>query len=160
MTLAADVAHFGTRMAVKLAGTSHGRRNRRQHRPRCAVLSAVFANHTLVSRSARDSRSQGTRGYQSRVNLPLSSASPAYVQNASAGFFAFCGEAVVVWYSMGLRSTGLACILSLMILGCAANSPESASEARMWREQLERKQNGAHGRGRIGYIGNEGPVGN
>ena len=76
------------------------------------------------------------------------------------GFFAFCREAVVVWYSMSLRSTGLACILSLMILGCAANSPESASEARMWREQLARQQQGARESGRIGYIGNEGPVGN
>jgi hypothetical protein len=47
-----------------------------------------------------------------------------------------------------------------MILGCAANSSESATEARMWREQLERQQQGARESGRIGYIGNEEPVGN
>lgn len=47
-----------------------------------------------------------------------------------------------------------------MIPGCATNLPESASEARMWREQLERQQQGARESGRIGYIGNEGPVGN
>ena len=30
----------------------------------------------------------------------------------------------------------------------------------MWREQKERQQQGAREAGRIGYIGNEGPVGN
>ena len=30
----------------------------------------------------------------------------------------------------------------------------------MWREQKERQQQGEREAGRIGYIGNEGPVGN
>jgi hypothetical protein len=67
--------------------------------------------------------------------------------------------AVVVWYWMSFRATLLACIISLMVLGCATNRSASTSDARMWREQLERQQQGAREAGRIGYIGNEGPVG-
>jgi hypothetical protein len=44
-----------------------------------------------------------------------------------------------------------------MVLGCATNRPESASEARMWRAQLERQQQTAREAGRIGWIGNAGP---
>jgi hypothetical protein len=38
------------------------------------------------------------------------------------------------------------------------NAPVSTSEDRMWRAQKERQQQGAREAGRIGYIGNEGPV--
>ena len=69
-------------------------------------------------------------------------------------------EADVVWYTMSVRSTGLACIISLMVLGCASNPPVSASEdARVWQEEKERQQQGDREAGRIGYIGNEGPPG-
>jgi hypothetical protein len=47
----------------------------------------------------------------------------------------------------------------LMALGCAANPPESASEARVWRAQLERQQQAVRNSGRIGYIGYDGSVG-
>ena len=50
-------------------------------------------------------------------------------------------------------------LVSLMVLGCATNSPESAREARRWRAQLERQQQVAREAGRIGLDGNEGPLG-
>jgi hypothetical protein len=59
---------------------------------------------------------------------------------------------------MSFRSAALAGMFSLMVLGCATNQPESPNEARIWREQLERQQQGAREAGRIGYIGNEAPV--
>ena len=78
---------------------------------------------------------------------------------ALAGF-SLRREETFVWYTMSVWSTGLACIISLMPLGCASNSPVSASEdARMWQEEKERQQQGDREAGRIGYIGNEGPPG-
>jgi hypothetical protein len=59
---------------------------------------------------------------------------------------------------MSFRSIGLAGIISLMVLGCATNPYESASEARMWSAQLARQQQVVRDAGRIGYIGNEGPA--
>jgi hypothetical protein len=66
--------------------------------------------------------------------------------------------AVVVWDWMSFRSTLLACIISLMVLGCATNRSASTSDARMWRAQLYRQQLVAREAGRIGYIGNAGPA--
>jgi hypothetical protein len=60
---------------------------------------------------------------------------------------------------MTFRFTGLTLAISLMALGCAANPPESASEARVWRAQLERQQQAVRNSGRIGYIGYDGSVG-
>jgi outer membrane biogenesis lipoprotein LolB len=60
---------------------------------------------------------------------------------------------------MSLRSIGLVGLVCLMALGCATNQPESASDARMWREEKERQQQGVREEGRIGYIGNEGSAG-
>jgi hypothetical protein len=63
--------------------------------------------------------------------------------------------------SMNCRSTGLAVVIavSLTVIGCATQPPASASEDRIWREQRERQQEGAREAGRIGYIGNDAPVG-
>jgi len=47
--------------------------------------------------------------------------------------------------------------MSLMVLGCATNQPETAEQARMWQRQLERQQQAAREAGRIGWIGNAGP---
>jgi hypothetical protein len=56
---------------------------------------------------------------------------------------------------MNVRLTGLARLMSfLMVLGCATDPSESASEDRMWRAQLERQQRVAREAGRIGWIGN------
>ena len=52
---------------------------------------------------------------------------------------------------------GLAVVACLMVLGCAINTSESASKARMWRAQLERQQQAARKGGRIGWIGKAGP---
>ena len=66
----------------------------------------------------------------------------------------------IVWYSMSLRSCGLAAIIFLMVLGCASNPPISASQdARLWQEEKERQQQGVREEGRLGYIGNEGSAG-
>jgi hypothetical protein len=47
-----------------------------------------------------------------------------------------------------------------MVLGCATDPPVSAGEdARLWREERERQQQGVREEGRIGYIGNEGSAG-
>ena len=77
------------------------------------------------------------------------------------GVFLLRREAVAVRYCMSLRPTGLVCIISLMVLGCATNPPPvSASEdARLWRGEKERQQQGVREEGRIGYIGNEGSAG-
>ena len=60
---------------------------------------------------------------------------------------------------MGFRFTGLACAISLMIMGCThlttADTPKTRA---MWRAQLARQQLVAREAGRIGYIGNAGPV--
>lgn len=58
---------------------------------------------------------------------------------------------------MSFQSAGLAVVVCLMLLGCATNPSESASEARIWRAQLERQQQAAREAGRIGWIGNAGP---
>lgn len=64
--------------------------------------------------------------------------------------------------SMSFRYAIIIAITSLMAFGCATNASVSmsASEARLWREQKERQQQGARDAGRIGYIGNEGPGSN
>lgn len=59
--------------------------------------------------------------------------------------------------SMSFRYAVIIGITSLMVFGCATNASVSTSEARLWREQKERQQQGARDAGRIGYIGNEGP---
>ena len=59
---------------------------------------------------------------------------------------------------MSFRSTGLAGIISLMVLGCATNPSVSTSETPMWRAQKEYQQRLAREAGRIGYIGNAGPA--
>jgi hypothetical protein len=73
--------------------------------------------------------------------------------------FALCREAVVVWYSMSFRCIGLACAISLMIMGCThfttADTPKTRA---MWRAQLARQQLVARQAGRIGYVGNAGPT--
>jgi hypothetical protein len=60
---------------------------------------------------------------------------------------------------MSFRSTGVACAISLMIMGCthftAADTPKTRA---MWRAQLYRQQLVAREAGRIGYIGNAGPA--
>ena len=55
----------------------------------------------------------------------------------------------VVWVLMNIGSAVFAGMVSLMVLGCAATQPESASEARMSQAQLERQQQtaGAFGSG-------------
>jgi hypothetical protein len=58
------------------------------------------------------------------------------------------------------RFTGLVGVFCIILLGCATNPSDSASEARMWRAQLERQQQGAREAGRIGYIGYAGPASN
>jgi Glycosyl hydrolase catalytic core len=58
---------------------------------------------------------------------------------------------------MNFRSIGLAVIACLMVLGCANNTSELASEARMWRAQLEPQQQAARKAGRSGWIGKAGP---
>jgi hypothetical protein len=59
--------------------------------------------------------------------------------------------------SVSFRRIGFAVVISLMVLGCAANQPETAEQARMWQRQLERQQDAARDAGRIGWIGNAGP---
>jgi hypothetical protein len=71
---------------------------------------------------------------------------------------------------MSFRSTGLAVVASLMLVGCAAKPYASRAaiaisrvfhdqnDSRLWRVQKERQQRVAREAGRIGYIGNEGPA--
>ena len=63
-----------------------------------------------------------------------------------------------VGHYVSFRLAFLAAVIFLMVLGCATRPSESASEARMWRAQLERQQQVAREAGRIGYIGNAGPA--
>ena len=58
---------------------------------------------------------------------------------------------------MSLRSAVIMGITSLMVFGCATHPPAPTADARLWREQLERQQQGARDNGRIGYIGYDGP---
>ena len=58
---------------------------------------------------------------------------------------------------MSFWSIALAVVACLMVLGCATNTSESASEARTWRAQLERQQQAAREASRIGWVGNAGP---
>jgi hypothetical protein len=60
-------------------------------------------------------------------------------------------------YAMSFHFTGLVGVVCLMVLGCTTNPSETASEARMWRVQLERQQQAAREAGRIGWIGYAGP---
>jgi hypothetical protein len=64
-----------------------------------------------------------------------------------------CREADVVWYSMSFPSTGLAGIISLMVLGCSTKPSVTETQ---WRAEKEYEQQGAREEGRIGYIGNAG----
>jgi hypothetical protein len=57
---------------------------------------------------------------------------------------------------MNLRSIGLVGLVCLMSLGCAANQPQSASEARMSQAQLERQQQTAGAFGSGGGVGGVG----
>jgi len=59
---------------------------------------------------------------------------------------------------MSFRPTGVAVVISLLIVGCATHPTISTSEARLWRVQKERQQRIAREAGRIGYIGNLGPA--
>ena len=71
---------------------------------------------------------------------------------------------------MSFRSTGLAVVISLMVLGCATKQYASSAataiqhifqdqnDSRFWRAQKERQQRLARQAGRIGHIGNEGPA--
>jgi len=59
---------------------------------------------------------------------------------------------------MSFRFVAPTVAISLLVLGCAASPTESASEARMWRAQLQRQQEVVRNQGRIGYIGYEGPA--
>jgi hypothetical protein len=55
---------------------------------------------------------------------------------------------------MSFRPTGLAVLISLLIVGCASQQYLRACGA----PSLERQQQGLREAGRIGYIGNEGPA--
>ena len=59
--------------------------------------------------------------------------------------------------SMSFRSIVLVVIACLMVLGCATDTSEPASEARMGRAQLGRQQRAARKAGGNGWIGNAGP---
>jgi hypothetical protein len=84
--------------------------------------------------------------------------------------FAFRGKVNGVWYLMSFRSTGLAGVLCLMLLGCATKPYASyaavavkrvfhdQNDSQLWRVQKERQQRIAREAGRIGYIGNAGPA--
>jgi hypothetical protein len=72
--------------------------------------------------------------------------------------FAFRGKENAVWYSMSSRSTGLAGVICLMVVGCAANPSAPQSDNRLWDVQKARQQQAAREAGRIGHIGNEGPA--
>ena len=58
---------------------------------------------------------------------------------------------------MSFRLIGLTLAISLTVFGCANSRTDSASDARMWRAQLQRQQEVVRDQGRIGYIGYEGP---
>jgi hypothetical protein len=71
---------------------------------------------------------------------------------------------------MGFRLTGLAVVISFMVLGCSTKQYASRAsvavqrvfqdqnDSRLWREQKARQQRIARTAGRIGYIGNAGPA--
>jgi hypothetical protein len=54
-------------------------------------------------------------------------------------------------------AVGLTLAISLTVFGCANSRTDSASDARIWRAQLQRQQEVVRDQGRIGYIGYEGP---
>jgi hypothetical protein len=58
---------------------------------------------------------------------------------------------------MSFRLIGLTLAISLTVFGCANSRTDSASDARIWRAQLQRQQEVVRDQGRIGYIGYEGP---
>jgi hypothetical protein len=69
------------------------------------------------------------------------------------GAFALRREAGIVWYPMSLRSTGLAGVTSLMVLGCATDQPFDTTETPQERAQRERQERAERvNLGRIGEL--------